>query len=935
MKSSRILYVIIVFLVVVSCSMARGDGNANTWKVTRNVVVGSSGFTNALTTTWQQMTGLSEGERSRIVRQTPDGVTTETVVSFNAADGVETETVQSNVKGPMITRRLHGLEIETESPDGKYFNEYDAFGRVTRVLRASGEGSSERLPVCRMEYTSIGDLAKLETFTSATEVVSESYRYDAFGNKVAVTDALGNVAVSSYDPFGQIVSTGGAAMPLRFAYDTRGCRTALYTTRDGSTWDGTFWRYDPWSQKCVEKRNAGEGITTFTYTVDGLPAKTTFPDGRWVERTYNSQRKLGQLASTYGPTYQFQYDEFAMPVRVESSTGEVHEFRYGANSILTNETVQSTMRTSELVREYDACGRPTGIVHSVGGVFQSRIGYFYDEMNRIQGVAISDASGKTFLVAYTNSGGYGYGYEISSPSSVVLRRTLERNDYRREAVVRCKTVWTGGESQFEYDYDALLRPRARNTDTFEYDNRGQIAAAHIEGNEFQYGWDEAGNLMRYVFNGVTNTYSANSLNQYASINYGLQGNATVLWYAPNGGLLDDGRNIYTYDAENRLGLVRSISQTNGAVRVHYGYDYRSRKTHSSVEKYDGTSGGWVQVERRDFLYDDWNLIHETVQSYSAGTTNVVTWRYYWGCDLSGALVGGGGVGGLIAISRDGDFFFPVYDNLGNISRYVDENAIVVAHYSYTPFGDCISEEGSLADSFPFRYSTKYFDTNVGLYYYDYRYYNPILMRWMTPDPSEERGGGNLYVFCNNAPVYSFDPNGMIRIPFITDLAKDSWEAVIREVLDRRGWRVAALLMRHSLKVSPTDLEFGEGSLVSEKIKASPEYRRVIDELIANQKVPKMYYNSSKGIEYKTGDLFAGIGKCMVYYQGTICFTKGRIIVDLDITVKDKYDFHFLTDYRKSSLDGILAVIANNMAWSDQFFDVITPYSWKAKFKESR
>ena len=138
MKSSRILYVIIVFLVVVSCSMARGDGNANTWKVTRNVVVGSSGFTNALTTTWQQMTGLSEGERSRIVRQTPDGVTTETVVSFNAADGVETETVQSNVKGPMITRRLHGLEIETESPDGKYFNEYDAFGRVMRVLRASG-----------------------------------------------------------------------------------------------------------------------------------------------------------------------------------------------------------------------------------------------------------------------------------------------------------------------------------------------------------------------------------------------------------------------------------------------------------------------------------------------------------------------------------------------------------------------------------------------------------------------------------------------------------------------------------------------------------------------------------------------------------------------------------------------------------------------------
>lgn len=36
-----------------------------------------------------------------------------------------------------------------------------------------------------------------------------------------------------------------------------------------------------------------------------------------------------------------------------------------------------------------------------------------------------------------------------------------------------------------------------------------------------------------------------------------------------------------------------------------------------------------------------------------------------------------------------------------------------------------------------------------------------------------------------------------------------------------------------------------------------------------------------------------------------------------------------------ALDGVLAVIANNMAWSDQFFNVITPYSWKAVFKERR
>jgi RHS repeat-associated protein len=289
----------------------------------------------------------------------------------------------------------------------------------------------------------------------------------------------------------------------------------------------------------------------------------------------------------------------------------------------------------------------------------------------------------------------------------------------------------------------------------------------------------------------------------------------------------------------------------------------------------------------------------------------------------------------VAVSRNEDFYFPVYDSMGNVRQYVDETGAVVAQYSYSPFGDGLVSEGVLAEAFRFRYSTKYLDKNTGLYYFDYRYYNPEIMRWMTPDPSGERGGGNLYAFCNNAPLYSFDPNGLIRIPFITDQAKQAWENVIREVLDRRGWNVAALLMRHSLEPSPSDMEFGEGSIVSSKIKASPEFRQIIDGLIAQQKETYMYYDSSAGISYKTGDLFAGIGHATVYYKGSICKTKKGVRVDLDITVKDKYDFHFLTDYNKASLDGVLATIANNMAWSDQYFDVISVYSWVAKFKERR
>ena len=41
----------------------------------------------------------------------------------------------------------------------------------------------------------------------------------------------------------------------------------------------------------------------------------------------------------------------------------------------------------------------------------------------------------------------------------------------------------------------------------------------------------------------------------------------------------------------------------------------------------------------------------------------------------------GGVGGLVAVSIDGDFYFPGYDNNGNIIGYWDEDGSLVAEYA--------------------------------------------------------------------------------------------------------------------------------------------------------------------------------------------------------------------------------------------------------------
>ena len=162
----------------------------------------------------------------------------------------------------------------------------------------------------------------------------------------------------------------------------------------------------------------------------------------------------------------------------------------------------------------------------------------------------------------------------------------------------------------------------------------------------------------------------------------------------------------------------------------------------------------------------WSLQTEQWRQGNSGPYNFV--HYVWGRDLSGTLDGAGAVGGLLATEVDGTWYFPLYDNNGNVTDYVSETGEVVASYAYDAFGRTITQSGTMADVFPFRFSTKYYDAETGLYYYGYRYYSPELGRWLTRDPIEEDGGDNLYAFCGNYTLLSVDPYGLSTFLLIYD-----------------------------------------------------------------------------------------------------------------------------------------------------------------------
>ena len=138
----------------------------------------------------------------------------------------------------------------------------------------------------------------------------------------------------------------------------------------------------------------------------------------------------------------------------------------------------------------------------------------------------------------------------------------------------------------------------------------------------------------------------------------------------------------------------------------------------------------------------------------SGSTWTSEWSYMWGTDLSGLEQGAGGVGGLLSAYDGTTVYRPAYDGNGNIMVWIDSSGTNLGTREYDPFGNTIVREGDL--SVPFGFSTKYEDSETGLYYYGYRYYDPTHGRWINRDPIGEVGGTNLYACCQNDLVNHLD-----------------------------------------------------------------------------------------------------------------------------------------------------------------------------------
>ena len=104
-------------------------------------------------------------------------------------------------------------------------------------------------------------------------------------------------------------------------------------------------------------------------------------------------------------------------------------------------------------------------------------------------------------------------------------------------------------------------------------------------------------------------------------------------------------------------------------------------------------------------------------------------------------------------------------------------------YRYDAFGNILVTQGEKALENEYRFSTKPLNEVNGLYYYGYRYYDPVTGRWPSRDPIGERGGENFYGFVGNdgvnysdylglIPVSGYSYQDPLSVPFVEDFFGD-------------------------------------------------------------------------------------------------------------------------------------------------------------------
>ncbi|MFJ5138270.1 putative T7SS-secreted protein [Streptomyces sp. NPDC088707] len=711
-----------------------------------------------------------------------------------------------------VTYDETGRAIEVERSDGRRARaEYDGAGNLVRVIGADGNA-------VRQSFDARGNRTTLTEPTGATT----HYAYDAAGHLCATTDTAGNTSTVVCDKAGLVISfTDPLGGVTRYAHDAfgrmvtatneLGAITAFEWTVEGRLArrrdpDGSEqrWTYDGEGNRTSHVDALG-GVTRYTYTDFDLLAGRTDPDGAQYAFDYDSNLRLTRVTDPRGLVWTYSYDPVGRVLRetdfddrtlaytydvagrlLTRTNGLGQRIRYEHNTLgqvvlkdvagtvttfeydIFDELARATCADAALVRmrdrfgrlesetvngrtvafAYDAQGRRSGRTTPTGAVST----WTYDPAGRRDSLT---TSGRTLTFVYDAAGQelarrigegitLGHGFDamgrLTHQQVVGGDRTLQRRGYEYRE--------DGGLVGID---DLLTGPRR-----FDLDPVGRVTTVRAEDWAEAYVYDASGNLSAASWPRSHPGQEATGERSYSGTRVSRAGDVHYSYDAQGRTVLRRRTRLsrkadtwhYTWDAEDRL---VSVTTPDGTA-WRYRYDALGRR----IAKQRLGADGHSTVEETTFTWDGVTLCEET--SFGADASHAVTLT--WDHDELRPLAQTERIVGRDAPQDvvDERFFAIVTDLVGSPTELVQESGTLAWRSRRTLWGTTTWASDSTAYT-PLRFPGQYFDPESLLHYNYFRYYDPEVSHYVSPDPIGLEGGPNPRWYGPN-PYTWIDPLGL-------------------------------------------------------------------------------------------------------------------------------------------------------------------------------
>jgi len=580
----------------------------------------------------------------------------------------------------------------------------------------------------------------------------------------------------------------------RYRYDYRGRRTHTIDVLNADTQRSTEKQYDA-SGNMIATIDAEQKSTQYEYDALGRLERVIYPDTTDAEYIYDNRNNLLRVVNENNIVIRrYVYDQ---------KNRKTQEILPG------NETIQYFYDVNDnLIRRVDAKGQVAVYTYDIANRLET-IRYYPNML----AVTNNDPASKTVSVAYddanrftgyndgTTSAVYTYNnvnqkltetVNLSGGLSVNHTYTYYRNGQKRthtgpdaitynytyDAGYRLSSISLPGEGSIIYNRYKWMAPElvtlpGNNTQTTNYDPLMRVQditvkdAAQNPLMGYQYSYDWVDNIQGKTTEHGAYTYGYDDLYRLIS--------------ADNPTIADE---TYTYDdTSNRL---TSLGITGNWV---YDNDNKLRSFGDISLDYDANGSRITEsvssVVTRRFVYNLENRLSEVrdnnndlIASYYYDPLGRRLWKEvagtrtyfaYSGNKLSAELNSTGTITSSYGYAQDEDvsplfvrtgagYRYYLNDHLATPQQLIDRNGARIWQGRQQAFGNMQEIAGAGENNI--RFPGQYYDSETGLHYNYFRYYDPSTGRYVTSDPIGLWGGLNTYGYVGGNPLIKIDPLGL-------------------------------------------------------------------------------------------------------------------------------------------------------------------------------